>query len=218
MREYTHKTSAELEAIEKNLVEVHNFDKYDMDMLHRKYEENIYRFLSGDGFLKILAHDWYHFDNLFVNEKVMEIDLNPAYIFAWKTPQIPVKIKEWYKEMRKINPAIIDHNTKGTVFYYSDKRAVTVVSKQYYKDLRKDEGGNLIPRRIGVIFNEVKCNDWYTSDYDVIPFDDITPELQAKQQFYTLRKGGRWVREGDSVRDGLVLGLGFWHHFIDPSF
>jgi len=218
MREYTHKTSSELEAIEKTLVEVHNFDKYDMDMLHRKYEENIYRFLPSWDFLKILAHDWYHFNNLFVKEKIMESDEVSNYLFAWKNPQIPEKIKEWYKEMRKINPAIIDSNTKGTVFFYSDQRAVTVVSKQYYKDLRKDEGGNLIPHKIGVIYNEVKCNDFYAADYDVIPFDDITPELQAKQEFYTLRTCGRWVREGDSVSDGLALGLGFWHHFIDPSF
>jgi hypothetical protein len=202
MREYTHKTSPELEAIEKTLVDIYEFDKYDMDMLHRKYEENIYRFLPSWDFLKILAHDWYHFNNLFVKEKIMEID---------------EVIKEWYKEMRKINPAIIDSNTKGTVFFYSDQRAVTVVSKQYYKDLRKDEGGNLIPHKIGVIYNEVKCNDFYAADYDVIPFDDITPELQAKQEFYTLRTYGRWVREGDSVSDGLVLGLGFWHHCIDPD-
>ena len=24
-------------------------------------------------------------------------------------------------------------------------------------------------------------------------------------------------KEGDSVSDGLVLGLGFWHHLIDPD-
>ena len=217
MREYTHKTSPELEAIEKTLVNIYEFDKHDMDMLHRKYEENIYRFLPSWDFLKILAHDWYHFNNLFVKEKIMESDEVSNYLFAWKNSQILEKIKEWYKEMRKINPAIIDSNTKGTVFSYSDQRAVTVVSKQYYKDLRKDEGGNLIPHKIGVIYNEVKCNDFYAADYDVIPFDDITPELQAKQEFYTLRTYGRWVREGDSVSDGLVLGLGFWHHLIDPD-
>lgn len=209
MKEYNHQTSQHLSDIEKSMKFEYNITDHDIDRLHKIYEEAKYRFLSVDQFTKILQQDWYHFDNIF------EKDFDDNFVHHFKF-NVESYIKAWYNEMLKTNPTFIEPNTPATVFYYSDSRAVTITKIEYYKDDRTNEGGIPIPRKVGVVFNDVDCIDYYAGNYDVKPL--AADKQRCVEESYTLRKGGRWVREGDSVKDGLRLGIGYHRHFIDPSF
>lgn len=209
MTEYIHTTSPELSMQEKNLIAL-GLTEYDLDPLHRKYEESKYRFFTADEFTKAIQHDWYHFDKLF------EKECGPDdYTHPYK-PGLLEPVMAWYRLMRTVNPAIVEPGTPATVFYYSDSRAVTITKVEYYKDERTDEGGNLLPRKLGVVFNEVECKDYYAGDYDVKPL--ATDKQRCVEESYTFRKGGHWVREGETINDGLRLGVGYHHHYIDPNF
>ena len=108
----------------------------------------------------------------------------------------PEKVASVWQEM-EVN---VEVGMGATMNLWSDRRAMTVTKV-------------LTPRKIEVRENNTICKDWYGSSYE------ITPELIGKPKIFTLRKGGRWVEEGQPKRYGSVtLTLGFRHHFIDPSF
>ena len=208
MKDYTHNTSDKLTKIEAS------FDSRDAEMLHRKYEEVRYRFLTADEFCAYCQNDWYHFDDLFVNGPEDELGL-PTHVWAGEGAKATVI--NWYNQMLKDNTPVIEVGTPATVYYWSDHRAATVTLVEYYKNGKKDAVGNLIPKRIGVNLNEVKCLDYYSGDYEVIPMTD-PEQLKLVHDFFTLRKGGRWISEGNTTGDGLSLGIGYQSHYIDPSF
>lgn len=208
MKDYTHNTSDKLTKIEAS------FDSRDAEMLHRKYEEVRYRFLTADEFCTYCQNDWYHFDDLFVNGPEDELGL-PTHVWAGEGAKETVKT--WYNQMLKDNTPVIEVGTPATVYYWSDHRAATITRVEYYKNGKKDAVGNLIPKRIGVNLNEVKCLDYYSGDYEVIPMTD-PEQLKLVHDFFTLRKGGRWISEGNTTGDGLSLGIGYQSHYIDPGF
>lgn len=86
-----------------------------------------------------------------------------------------------------------------TICYYSDKRAATVTKV-------------ISPSRIEVTFNRVKCIDYFSGNYEILP------ELEGVPKVFTKRRNGYWVSEGQSFKDGVLLMLHYQNHFIDPSF
>ncbi len=129
---------------------------------------------------------------------------------AWKTASEAEKdamVKEkmkWDEEHDKrvreaIRNLIPEIGVKCTVVYYSDKRASTV-------------SRIISPCKIAVRHNETVCNDWYASDYDILP------ELEGGEMIFTKRRNGLWCMEGHSTRDGVLLMLHYHRHYIDPSF
>lgn len=91
-----------------------------------------------------------------------------------------------------------------TEILYSDRRACTVT------EVHRTRKGEI--KKVVVRENETVCKDWYASDYDILP------ELTEHEEVFTKRSNGLWVMEGQPSKDGVLLGLGFRHHFIDPSF
>ena len=182
--------------------------------LHRKYENTKYNFINSERFLASVQKDWYHYSEMFSDEP------DENYVHHW-IEQYKEAVKDWFLMMLKTEPAKIEVGEKATVYYYSDRRAATIKTVEYYKNGKKDEVGNLIPKRIGVVLNpDVKCNDYYDGDYTVNPIskEDLN-EMEVKY-YFTLRTRGAagFVSEGYQVNDGLLLGIGFWNHYIDPSF
>jgi hypothetical protein len=43
-------------------------------------------------------------------------------------------------------------------------------------------------------------------------------DLKLVYAEFTIRKHGRWISKGNKTGDGLSLGIGYWNHYIDPSF
>ena len=198
--------------IEKILMEsgVHESS---ISSLHRLYDNYKYCYISTEQFLKLVQRDWYHFGEMF------EKDYDDHYVHAWAYNYKYI-VSCWYKCMLEEQPAEISVGMLATVYYYSDHRAATVKSVEYYKTGKKDEVGNLIPKRIGVVLNpDVKCIDYYDGDYEVKPMTEEEVENAEVKYYFTLRKNGAgWVSEGDMTGDGLGLGVGYWSHYIDPSF
>lgn len=212
MRDFTHNTSNALELIEKC------FSTHDVEMLHRKYEEVRYRFLTAEEFCTICQFEWYHFDllfnKLFVKGKKLVAN---DFTHGWVTETIKDNVIKWFNQMLVDNRPIIEIGTPATVYYYSDHRAATITMVEFFKNGKKDAAGNPIPKKIGVNLNEAKCIDYYNGEYEVIPM--TAPEdLKKVRHIFTFRKGGHWVSEKDHFGDGLTLGIGYQSHFIDPSF
>lgn len=93
--------------------------------------------------------------------------------------------------------------TKGSIVYYSDIRAVTVVEVT-------NNG-----RRVGVKFNKTKCLDWFGNKYEILP------ELEDgdRVRYFTKRRSGRWRAEGCPDKpDNIELCIHVHMHSIDPSF
>ena len=105
--------------------------------------------------------------------------------------------KRMYSVIRGIVPEV---GIPCTIVYFSDYRAATVV------EVSEDK------KKVGVRFNETKCNDWYAGDYEILP------ELYDSVQFFTHRRNGQWVMEGQPVSDGVVLALHYQSHYIDPHY
>lgn len=98
----------------------------------------------------------------------------------------------------------IEVGTPCTIMYYSDRRAATITEVKHNRDGK--------PIEIGVKHNEVKCLDYYAGDYE------IKPELTGEPDWFTLRRGGRWIMRGHLKKDGVRLAIGYHHHYIDPHF
>ena len=89
---------------------------------------------------------------------------------------------------------------KATIYYYSDCRAATVVEVK---------GKNII----GVRLNETKCNDYFSSEYEVLP------ELYGRVEYYSKRKSGRWRMVGQPDKwTEVQLCLHYHRHYIDQSY
>lgn len=174
------------------------YSEYVVGLLHDMYEGNRHRFFSAEEVYSLMQKDYRYHD-------IVET-------------LTPFEFTQWYVEMLKLNKPTIEIGTPCTVYYYSDHRAATVTHIGYYKDKRKDAAGNLIPKRIGVNLNkDVECNDFYSGDYTVHPITD-PEEMKLVKYYFTKRRNHCWVSEGSDMHDGLTLGIGYWDHYIDPSF
>ena len=209
MKTYNH--SSALKVIEKTGLENKLFTQEDLQALVGKFFEKQYRFLTADEFCQICQEDWYHFDTMFSDEH------DNDFKHYWSSEEAHQLVIKWYNEMLSCNSPKIEVGTKATVYYYSDSRAATVTYIEYYKNGKKDAAGNPIPKKIGVNLNKTNCEDYFAGNYYIIPMTD-PEDLKLAEYYFTLRKGGRWVSEGNTTGDGLRLGIGYWHHFIDPSF
>lgn len=101
-----------------------------------------------------------------------------------------------------IRDLVPEVGTRGTAVYWSDRRAVTVTEV-------------ITPSKVKVRFNKTRCINYYTSEYEILP--EIINELWAESVF-TKRRNGRWVEEGQSSKDGVMLALLYHEHYIDPNF
>lgn len=196
MRDYTHNSSPVIDKIEAKFTEEYQ-KKYDIPHLHDLYEEVRYHFQSAAAVYKAMLKEHYRYDD--ITDVLSEEEFT-----------------EWYNEMLRINAPIIEVGMPCTIYYYTDHRAATVTKVEYYKDGRKDAAGNRIPRVICTNLNEVKCLDYYAGHYDVIPMTGDA--LKEVHDTFTIRKHGHWVMAGQQIHDGCHLGIGYWNHYIDPSF
>lgn len=126
----------------------------------------------------------------------------------------PMSLKDliaaWYEDMVKNNPVpALEYGTPATEFYYSDRRACTVVAVEYYKNNPKQ------PKKVVVRWNEVECLDYFAGDYKILP------TLVGGDRTYTFRRGkytNRWIQADHDFKDGVALLIGTHYHYIDPSF
>lgn len=97
----------------------------------------------------------------------------------------------------------------GTTMSYSDRHPVTVVSVGPLN--KKSPAG-----RIGVQEDHAKRIDGNgmseCQDYE------FTPNPKAPIVFYTIRKTGQYIREGESLKNGQVVVLGYRDKYHDFSF
>ena len=115
-----------------------------------------------------------------------------------------VKYSEWREERDReqrnaIRNLVPEVGLGCTVCYYSDKRAATVTKI-------------ITPIKIEVTFNQTKCIDYYSGQYEILP------ELEGAPKVFTKRRNGFWVAEGQSYKDGVLLMLHYQNHYIDPIF
>lgn len=124
---------------------------------------------------------------------------------ARNNPQKPWEtVEKLEKERSKIIRNLIPEvGTKGTIIYYSDMRAVTVVEV--------NEKGD----RVGVQFNKTVCKGWFENDYEILPeLDDFD-----RVQYFSRRRSGRWRAVGCPDKAGEIqLCIHFHRHSIDPSY
>lgn len=104
--------------------------------------------------------------------------------------------EERSKAIRRLVPEV---GLPCTIWYYSDRRAATVVEMP--------TSSKVIVRR-----NKVKCIDYYAGTYEILP------ELIGDENVFTRRSNGRWIMEGQASKDGVELILHYQSHYIDPSF
>lgn len=90
-----------------------------------------------------------------------------------------------------------------TLLYHSDRHAATIIEVV-------NERRIFIQRDIATRIDSNGMSD--AQDYSYQP----NPEA-AKEEF-TLRKNGRWVKKGESAKNGLGIALGYRKEFYDYSF
>lgn len=136
-------------------------------------------------------------------EALREID---SWIQCVKNnPQEPWETVEKFEKERSeiIRNLIPEVGTKGTIVYYSDMRAVTVVEV--------NEKGD----RVGVKFNKTICKGWFDNDYEILP----ELEESDRVQYFSRRRSGRWRAVGFPDKDGEIqLCIHFHVHSIDPTY
>ena len=107
------------------------------------------------------------------------------------------------KRLEAIRNLIPEVGTKGTICYYTDMRAVTVVEV--------NDKGN----KVGVQFNKTNCLDFFGDRYEILP----ELEEYRKIQYFTKRRSGRWRAVGSEDKPGNIqLCIHFQRHSIDPTF
>lgn len=132
-------------------------------------------------------------------------EINSLIRCVKNNPQEPWETVEKLEKDRQeiIRNLIPEVGTKGTIIYYSDRRAVTVVEV--------NERGD----KVGVKFNEVKCLDFFGNHYEILP----ELEKAERTEYFSRRKSGRWRRVGCPDKVGEIqLCIHFHVHSIDPSF
>lgn len=138
---------------------------------------------------------------------------NPYYEGEWlnipatQEEKIALREKRWaWKEQHDKKLAEAFHNLvpavglKGTVIYWSDSRAVTI-------------SRIISPKKVAVRFHKVRCIDYLSSEYEILPEFD-----ENEEEIFTKRKNGRWIYEDHPTKDGVRLVFHYQRHYIDPNF
>lgn len=132
-------------------------------------------------------------------------DINSLIRCVKNNPQEPWETVEKLEKDKQeiIRNLIPEVGTKGTIIYYSDRRAVTVVEV--------NEKGD----KVGVQFNKTICKDWFGNEYEILPeLDDYD-----RVQYFSKRKSGRWRAVGYPDKPGNIqLCIHFHVHSIDPTY
>lgn len=111
--------------------------------------------------------------------------------------------EELRREYEKL-PTSVEVGEKGTIIYYSDRRAVDVVS------VEKRKNGKTW--RIGVKHRCYAIGDIYSGYGNV-----LDGYWSDEVEYFTLRRGGGWYAEGQPKERGSVkIALGYHSVYIDP--
>lgn len=92
----------------------------------------------------------------------------------------------------------------ATILGYSDRHAATVVSVSKdgkSVDIQRDTATRTDKNGMS------ECQDY-----------EYSPNPDAPIESYTLRKNGTWVREGESMKGGTKVALGYRDKYYDYSF
>lgn len=89
----------------------------------------------------------------------------------------------------------------ATALYWSDRRAGTVVAVKGKR----------------LVWKEDKATRTDSNGMSDCQSYSYAPDPEAQEEVFTLRKNGKWVREGDSM-NGTCLGLGYRRTYYDYSF
>lgn len=90
----------------------------------------------------------------------------------------------------------------ATMLYWSDRVAGTVIEVKGKRLVWQED-------------NATRADQNGMSDAQTYTY---TPDPEGRVEVFTLRKNGRWVREGDSMQNGTCLGLGYRRKYYDFSF
>lgn len=93
----------------------------------------------------------------------------------------------------------------ATELCFSDRHAHTIVSVEKYRG--KDAG------RIGVQQDHAKRTD--SNGMSESQTYEYTPNTEGGVEYYTLRKTGQYVRDGESLKGGTVLAVGYRDEYYD---
>lgn len=92
----------------------------------------------------------------------------------------------------------------ATILMWSDRHAATIVAVE--------RGG----KRVGIKQDNAKLLSG--SVFREAQKYEFSPNPDARVEWYSLRKNGRFVREGESQSGGRALGIGYRSEYYDPSF
>ena len=92
----------------------------------------------------------------------------------------------------------------GSIHYWSDSHACTIIEVS-------KSGKTVVTTKD--IAKRIDSNGMSTSQKY-----EFTPNPDGVRYTFTLRKNGRWVQEGESMRGGTVLTLTGRYHYHDFSF
>lgn len=92
----------------------------------------------------------------------------------------------------------------ATICMFSDRHAVTVI------EVNKDKTRVVVQRDKATRTDKNEMSDSQTYSY--------APDANGAKETYTLRKSGRWVKQGDSMKNGTGLRLGERSEHFDFGF
>lgn len=107
--------------------------------------------------------------------------------------------------MRKMTPSNItpEKGMGATIILWSDRHACTIIDVPNPKRVVVREDLAIRTDSNGVS----ECQEYR---YETNP--------QGKISTFTLRKNGKWVQQGKSMKNGTQLGIGFRREYYDYSF
>lgn len=103
-----------------------------------------------------------------------------------------------------IKPAVPEVGMGATVLMFSDREPATVV-------IIAPNG-----KQIGIQRDNAKRTD--TNGMSESQDWEFSPNPTAAIEYYTLRKNGQWIKEGNSMKNGEVILLGHRDKYYDFSF
>ncbi len=95
----------------------------------------------------------------------------------------------------------------ATILGWTDRRAATVVSFE-----RNAKGTK---NRVGIVEDNAKRTD--SNGLSELQTYEFSPGT-GSPSYFTLRKNGKWVREGESINGGQRIIIGKRDHYYDFSF
>lgn len=91
----------------------------------------------------------------------------------------------------------------ATMYVGSDRHAYSVVE---------------VPKPTTVVVKRDTTRPLHANPFSEAQRYEYSPNPDATAETFTLRKGGVWVREGESLRHGTRISLGTRSEYYDPSF